>query len=68
MAKKFFMAMVIVALCVCNANAYFIGNRYVTLIDCSYGQYGYKYGFIGTYKDSSGNLYRIFFGSNYCQH
>lgn len=27
-----------------------------------------KNGYIGTYKDSSGNLYKIFFGSNYCQH
>lgn len=55
-------------LCVCGANAYTIGGMYVRLIDCSWGQYGYQHGYIGTYKDSSGKFYQVFFGSNYCQY
>lgn len=50
------------------ASAYYIGGMYVTLVDCSWGQYGYEYGNIGTYKDSSGKLYQVFFGSNACQY
>ena len=50
------------------ASAYYIDNKYVTLIDCSYGKYGYEYGYIGIYKDMNNNLYRVFFGNNYCQY
>lgn len=49
-------------------SAYQIGGMYVALIDCSWGQYGYQYGNIGTYKDSNGKLYQVFFGSNWCQY
>lgn len=51
-----------------SAQAYSIGGAYATLIDCSYGKYGYQYGNIGTYKLSSGEIYKVFFGSNYCQY
>ncbi len=68
MRKKIVMAMATIIMCVCSVNAYTIGGMYVTLIDCSWGQYGYKNGYIGTYKDSSGNLYQVFFGSNYCKY
>jgi hypothetical protein len=45
--------------------AYTIGGAYASLISCDWGQYGYEYGYIGTYK-VNGDIYRIFFGSNYC--
>ncbi len=68
MKKKLFAAIAAIMLCVCGANAYTIGGMYVSLVDCSWGQYGYQHGYIGTYKDSNGKLYQVFFGSNYCQH
>lgn len=51
-----------------SAQAYSIGGAYATLIDCSYGKYGYQYGNIGTYRLASGEYYQVFFGSNYCQY
>ena len=49
------------------AGAYTIGGAYAQLIDCSWGKYGYEYGHIGTYK-VNGEIYRIFFGSSYCEY
>lgn len=66
--KKIITSVVLAILAVSELSAYYIGNKYVTLIDCSYGQYGYEYGYIGTYKDMNNNLYRVFFGKNYCQY
>ncbi|MGX2972576.1 hypothetical protein [Helicobacter sp. T3_23-1059] len=63
-----FRIVVLAGFLVSGLSAYYIGGAYVTLVDCSWGQYGYEYGNIGTYKDSNGNLYRVFFGSNYCQY
>lgn len=50
-----------------TAGAYTIGGAYAQLVSCDYGQYGYQYGYIGTYR-VNGSLYQVFFGSNYCQH
>ena len=50
-----------------TANAYTIGGAYAQLISCDWGQYGYEYGYIGTYK-VNGDIYRIFFGSSYCEY
>ncbi len=47
--------------------AYDIGGAYATLIDCSHGQYGYEYGYIGTYK-VNGQMYQIFFKNSYCEY
>jgi hypothetical protein len=46
--------------------AYTIGGAYARLVSCSWGQYGYEYGNIGTY-DVNGKMYQVFFGSNYCE-
>lgn len=67
-AIKIIACIALSALFVSAASAYYIGGMYVTLVDCSWGQYGYEYGNIGTYKDSSGKLYQVFFGSNACQY
>lgn len=68
MRKKLFVAIATIMLCACGANAYTIGGMYVRLVDCSWGQYGYKHGYMGTYKDSNDKFYQVFFGSNYCQY
>ena len=49
-----------------SASAYTIGGMYVTLVKCEYGQYGYKYGHIGTYKGANGQIFTKFFGNRYC--
>jgi hypothetical protein len=49
------------------AQAYTIGGAYASLLSCDWGQYGYKYGNIGTYK-VNGQIYQIFFGSSYCKY
>lgn len=67
-AIKIIVCIALSALFASVASAYYIGGMYVTLVDCSWGQYGYEYGNIGTYKDSSGKLYQVFFGSNACQY
>jgi hypothetical protein len=48
-----------------SARAYTIGGAYAQLVSCEYGQYGYEYGYIGTYE-VNGRYYEVFFGSNYC--
>ena len=50
------------------ASAYTIGGAYAQLISCDWAQYGYQYGWIGTYKTANGQVHRIFFGNNYCQY
>ncbi len=47
--------------------SYQIGGAYASLISCDWGQYGYEYGYIGTYE-VNGDIYRIYFGSNYCEY
>jgi len=50
-----------------SAQAYTIGGAYASLQNCSYGEYGYEYGNIGTYN-VNGKIYQVFFGSNYCEY
>lgn len=54
------------------AHAYVIGGKYYTLVSCKYGQFkvGYEinYGYIGIYDGGDGDVYKIFFGENYCQY
>ena len=50
-----------------NTSAYTIGGAYASLLNCTYGQYGYKYGNIGTYR-VNGQIYKVFFGSRWCQY
>ncbi|MGX2972965.1 hypothetical protein [Helicobacter sp. T3_23-1059] len=68
MKKKIIACVVLAILAVSGLSAYYIGGAYVTLVDCSWGQYGYEYGNIDTYKDSNGKFYQVFFGNNYCQY
>jgi len=49
-----------------NSFAYSIGGMYATLISCSYGQHGYQYGNIGTYRLVNGDIYKVFFGNSHC--
>ena len=59
----------ITALCISsNLFAYNIGGAYASLLSCNWGQYGYEHGYIGTYRTINGQIYTVFFGSNYCQH
>lgn len=60
-------ALLIAALSSSAAHAYNIGGEFATLQSCEYGSWGYQYGNIGTYRTMSGETYRIFFGSSYCQ-
>ena len=48
-------------------SAYTIGGAYASLISCSWGQYGYQYGNIGTYN-VNGKIYQVFFGSSSCEY
>ena len=48
-------------------HAYNIGGAYAHLVSCEWGQYGYEYGYIGTYE-VNGQYYKVFFGSNYCEY
>jgi hypothetical protein len=48
-----------------TANAFTIGGAFAQLINCKWGQYGYEYGYIGTYKVDK-QIISMFFGNNYC--
>lgn len=53
-----------------TANAYYIGNTYATLVSCNY-EYNSDYmasGYVGLYRTANGNLYKVWFGSNYCSY
>jgi hypothetical protein len=65
--KKILIGIIILMSFVSSMNAYIIGGAYAQLLKCNWGQYGYEYGYIGTY-DVNGNIYQIYFGSNYCQY
>ncbi len=58
---------ILMVLLVTSTYAYQIGGAYATLIECKYGQYGYEYGHIGTYK-VNGQVYRVFFKNSYCEY
>ena len=64
MRKYVFMLIAVFA--ISDAQAYMIGGAFARLLSCNWGQYGDEYGNIGTY-DVNGEIYQIFFGSNYCQ-
>ena len=50
-----------------QVSAYNIGGAYAQLVKCEWGQYGYQYGYIGTYN-VNGKYYQVFFGNSNCQH
>ena len=50
-----------------QAQSYTIGGAYASLVSCDYGQWGYQYGYIGTYR-ANGQMYQVFFGSSYCRY
>jgi len=63
--KKLLVAIMLIIGLSVSANAYTIGGAYASLQSCTWGQYGYEYGNIGTYN-VNGELYQVFFGNNYC--
>lgn len=65
--KKVILMLVVLVTLTSMANAYTIGGAYASLVSCDYGQYGYKYGNIGTYN-VNGKVYQVFFGSNSCEY
>ncbi len=65
--KKLYIAIALSFALSTHAQAYTIGGAYASLLSCDWGQYGYKYGNIGTYK-VNGQIYQIFFGSSYCKY
>ncbi|RDU65150.1 hypothetical protein [Helicobacter sp. MIT 14-3879] len=65
--KKIIIAIASTMLYAVILNAFFLGNKSLTLLKCNYGQWGYEYGYIGIYEDSDNNIYKIFFGNNWCQ-
>jgi len=65
--KKLFFSFLISIFLSLSAQAYTIGGAYASLESCDWGQYGYKYGYIGTYN-VNGQMYQVFFGSNYYQY
>ncbi len=64
MKKLLFAALLVLST---SAFSYTIGGAYAKLLNCSWGKYGYEYGYIGTYKVGN-EIYRIFFGRSYCEH
>ena len=65
--KRYLLALSVFLTLTSPAVAYTIGGAYASLISCDWGQWGYKHGYIGTYK-ANGEIYRIFFGSSYCEY
>lgn len=65
--RKIFLGIMFIFITLTSAQAYMIGGAYASLVSCTWGQYGYQYGNIGTYN-VNGQIYQIFFGSNYCQY
>ncbi|WP_323593075.1 hypothetical protein [Aliarcobacter butzleri] len=65
--KKLMLGIIIIMSFALSMYAYDVGGAYARLINCNWGQYGYEYGYIGTY-DVNGKIYQIYFGPNYCQY
>ncbi len=63
--RKIIAALVISTIGIGTASAYTIGGAYAEQVSCVWGQQGYEYGYIGTYK-VEGKLYTVFFGNKYC--
>jgi hypothetical protein len=64
---KMIFTLIALAILTTASQAYTIGGAYASLLSCDWGQYGYEYGNIGTYK-VNGQIYTVFFGSNYCKY
>ena len=65
--KKLILGLLVSIFLSLYVQAYTIGGAYASLISCDWGQYGYENGYIGTYK-VNGQIYQVFFGSNYCEY
>ena len=63
--KKFLVFIFLLLLNNLPVMAYQIGGAYAQLVTCVWSQYGYEYGYIGTYKVNN-QIITQFFGSNYC--
>jgi len=63
--KKLLLSLVVL-FTVGFANAYNIGGAFAQLQKCSWGQFGYQYGYIGTYL-ANGQVYQVFFGNQFCK-
>lgn len=48
-----------------SSQAHTIGGAYASLVSCTWGQFGYQYGYLGTYN-VNGQMITQFFGSSYC--
>lgn len=64
--KRMFLGVLLILLLSISAHAYTIGGAYASLVSCTWSQHGYNHGNIGTYN-VNGQMYKIFFGSGYCQ-
>ena len=64
--KKLVFGLLTILMLSVTSQAYMIGGAYASLLSCDWGQYGFRHGYIGTYK-ANGKIYRVFFGDNYCQ-
>jgi len=65
--KKFFLGCLTFLLLSISTQAYTIGGAYASLLSCDWGNFGYNYGYIGKYN-VNGQIYKVFFGSNYCEY
>ena len=59
------LGLAFILLSIASTQAHTIGGAYASLISCTWGQYGYQYGHIGTYN-VNGQTITQFFGSSYC--
>jgi hypothetical protein len=62
---KKLITLVLFGLAMTSTHAYTIGGAYASLLDCRWGQFGYQYGYIGTYR-VNGQIISQFFGNRYC--
>jgi hypothetical protein len=65
--KKLFALVALAAIVLQPVHAHTIGGAYASLISCTWGQVGYQYGYIGTYR-VNGQIISQFFGNQYCPH
>ena len=67
--KNFLIGIFSSVLMMSQSYAYDIGGAFATLESCKWGQYGYEYGYIGTYKIAGqSQRYQVFFGDSYCEY
>ncbi len=58
--KKIILGLFALLMVSLSVQAYEIGGAYARLLSCNWGQYGYEYGYIGTYRCKWQNLPSIF--------